>query len=212
MRYDTLRSIYKSLPFAPNVTPRPEFIPTRLLSFLKVLRNNFPLHRLLLSDFSSLPDSLNGYDAPVVQTRFRDTMVAVETFMVQPGYFDIFFPTNFELLRDMYELVMSKSRKELRLPGASRISSAGDGDHLQASGTGPALSSVRLGSNFFTPKGRRPRRDGQDPSVGLSVGERQSNVYTHQEFMQTYANLKDTQLRNGDNPLLDYYRNVKFLF
>src|SRR5260370_10579596 len=36
-----------SLPFAPNFS-RPEFIPTQLLSFLEILRDKFPLHRLLL--------------------------------------------------------------------------------------------------------------------------------------------------------------------
>jgi len=30
--------------------------------------------------------------------------------------------------------------------------------------------------------------------------------------METYATLAGTQLRNRENPLLDYYQNVKFLF
>ncbi|CAO3674775.1 unnamed protein product [Rhizopus stolonifer] len=94
----------KSLPLAPNMTS-PEFIPTKLFMLLDTLKTYFPKHRLLLSDFSSLPDSVEGVDAPVVQTRYRGTMVPCSTYMVQPGWFDIFFPTNFELLRDMYLLV-----------------------------------------------------------------------------------------------------------
>ena len=54
--------------------------------------------------------------------------------------------------------------------------------------------------------------DGVPSSSGLPVGERKSQVYTHAEFMETYADLKKTQLRNGENPLLDTYKNVKFLF
>ncbi|KAG1457355.1 hypothetical protein G6F46_004998 [Rhizopus delemar] len=94
----------KSLPLAPNMTSA-EFIPTKLFMLLETLKTYFPKHRLLLSDFSSLPDSVEGVDAPVVQTRYRGTMVPCSTYMVQPGWFDIFFPTNFELLRDMYLLV-----------------------------------------------------------------------------------------------------------
>lgn len=208
--------MYRSAPFAPNVTSKPEFIPTRILTFLKILRQNFPLHRLLLSDFSSLPDTMPGYNAPVVQTRFRDTMVPVETFMVQPGYFDIFFPTSFELLRDMYELVMSKPVSALRLPekadaAKSTPTGTAEVDSLRPSPTAPTVSG-RLGANFFTPKGRRPPRAGQSPGISLAMGEARSTICTHQEFMQQYANLDGTRLRNGDNPLLDYYRNVKFLY
>ncbi|KAI8379423.1 S-adenosyl-L-methionine-dependent methyltransferase [Radiomyces spectabilis] len=94
----------KSLPIAPNMTS-PEFIPTKLFMLLQMLKTYFPQHRLILSDFSSLPDAVEGVDAPVVQTRYKGTMVPCSTYMVQPGWFDIFFPTNFELLRDMYLLV-----------------------------------------------------------------------------------------------------------
>ncbi|GAA5801921.1 hypothetical protein HPULCUR_007379 [Helicostylum pulchrum] len=99
----------QSLPLAPNMTS-PEFIPTKLFMLLETLKTHFPQHRLVLSDFSELPDSVEGVDAPVVQTRYRGTMVPCSTYMVQPGWFDIFFPTNFELLRDLYLLVCRGSR------------------------------------------------------------------------------------------------------
>ena len=44
------------------------------------------------------------------------------------------------------------------------------------------------------------------------MGERKSNVFTHAEFMETYADLERTRLKNGENPLVDFYQNVKFLF
>ncbi|KAI9028240.1 S-adenosyl-L-methionine-dependent methyltransferase [Phycomyces nitens] len=101
--------ILRNLPIAPNMTA-PEFIPTKLFLLLDVLKQYFPHHRLVLSDFSSLPEAIEGVDGPVVQTRYRGTMVPCSTYMVQPGWFDIFFPTNFELLREMYLLVCRSSR------------------------------------------------------------------------------------------------------
>ncbi|KAG8994629.1 hypothetical protein FRB93_001544 [Tulasnella sp. JGI-2019a] len=197
-----LRSLYRAMPFSPNLTPKPEFIPTQLLSFLKVLREYFPRHRLLLSDFSSLPDTVAGFEAPVVQTRYRGTMVPVETFMVQQGYFDIFFPTSFELLRDMYELVMDKPISTLALPG-----SRSKQENIEEQEAGACL---RLGSNFFIPHGRRIL-DGPGGGIELE-GQETPQIFTHQDFMRAYADLDATRLRNGENPLLDYYQNFKVLF
>ena len=65
-----LRKIFAAVPFAPNLTP-PEFLPTKQLMLLDVLRDKFPAHRILFSDFSSLPDAIPGKTAPVVQTRYE---------------------------------------------------------------------------------------------------------------------------------------------
>ncbi|KAG6890018.1 hypothetical protein C0992_003363 [Termitomyces sp. T32_za158] len=200
---DVLRKLYLSMPFAPNLS-REEYIPTRLLSLLQTLRNYFPRHRLLLSDFSTLPDTINGVNAPVVQTRFRNTTVPCTTLLVRQGYFDIFFPTNFERLRDMYEYIMShqhpsgKSKSEMRSTPLMTTS-----------------TSISLGEDYFSSYRSNDRRsplDGVTSASGLPVGERKSNVFTHSEFMETYAELNRTRLRNGENPMLDFYKNVKFLF
>ncbi|QRV73834.1 SAM-dependent methyltransferase [Ceratobasidium sp. AG-Ba] len=192
-----LRAIRPYLPFSPNMTER-EFIPTRLVQFLGILKDKFPRHRLLLSDFSSLPDTISGYNAPVVQTRVGDIMVPCETYLVHQGYFDIFFPTNFELLRDMYEIIVNTS-----VP---------DSINARASPLANIASPMRLGSNFFSPQGRRRLVEGVMSSSGLAVGERKSNVYTHREFLEKYADLDATTLLNGENPMLEFYQNVKFLF
>ncbi|GAA5848871.1 hypothetical protein JCM8547_006372 [Rhodosporidiobolus lusitaniae] len=94
------------LPFAPNLTP-PEFLPTRQLQLLEVLRDKFPRHRLVMSDFETLPDSVKGEMGPVVQTRYMGETVPCTTYLVQPGFFDIFFPTSFRTLAELYALVMS---------------------------------------------------------------------------------------------------------
>lgn len=87
-----LRQMYASLPFAPNLSS-PDFIPTKAVSFLERLRDKLPGHRLLVADFAELPDTVEGRNGPVVQTRLGKDMVPCETILVKQGYFDIFFPT-----------------------------------------------------------------------------------------------------------------------
>ncbi|KAF8637594.1 hypothetical protein AX17_002663 [Amanita inopinata Kibby_2008] len=202
---ETVRKLFTALPFAPNLSVE-EYVPTRLLSLLRTLRDYFPRHRLLLSDFSTLPDTIPGVNAPVVQTRFRNVTVPCSKLLVRQGYFDIFFPTNFELLRDMYECMLSQP------------ASAMSADSSYPSWTSPLSSnstSLALGGDFFfsrRPSNRRAPLDGVTSSTGLPVGERKSSVFTHSEFMMTYADLGKTKLRSGENPLVDFYKNVKFLF
>ncbi|KAJ1950700.1 hypothetical protein IWQ62_006524, partial [Dispira parvispora] len=77
------RRLRNCLPFPPNLT-KGEFLPTRTLQLFEVLRDYFPRHRLVLSDFYTLPDAIAGIDGPVVQTRYRQTMVPCSTYLVQP--------------------------------------------------------------------------------------------------------------------------------
>ena len=76
-------------------------------------------------------------------------------------------------------------------------------------------SSLSIGTDFFSsyhPLNRRAKVEGVVSASGLPVGERESNVFTHAEFLDTYADLSRTRLKNGENPMLEYYQNVKFLF
>ena len=204
---DTLRKIYCSLPLAPNLSTA-EYVPTRLLNLVRTLRTCFPRHRLLLSDFFSLPDTISGVNAPVVQTRFRNITVPCTTLLVKQGYFDIFFPTNFERLRDMYEYTLSQPPSDL----ASSL------DDTQSSRITPLTStatSFSMAAGYFSsyhPKNRRIPLDGVTSASGLPIGERKSSIFSHSRFLETYAELDKTRLRNGENPMLDFYKNVKFLF
>lgn len=87
-----------------------EYIPTRLLQFFTILHSYFPSHRLLLSDFHTLPDtcSPSTLNAPVVQTRFQRNTVPVRTPLVYQGYFDIFFPTDFRVMESIYRAITGK--------------------------------------------------------------------------------------------------------
>lgn len=73
-----LRRIRTSMPFQSEYT-LPEYIPTRLMQFFDILHDYFPAHRLVASDFNSLPDTIPGLNAPVVQTRYRRRTVPVST-------------------------------------------------------------------------------------------------------------------------------------
>jgi len=203
MQSQRLRNIYTSLPFAPNLS-QVEYVPTRMVSLLRTLRKYFPRHRLLLSDFSSLPDTIPGVNAPVVQTRYQNVTIPCTTLLVKQGYFDIFFPTNFEQLRDMYEYMLAQpcaSHLDDSLPRPTPLSSTS--------------TPFSTGSSFFSsyhPSNRRAPLDGLRSASELPVGERKSSVFSHSQFLNTYAELEKTRLRNGENPLLDFYKNVKFLF
>ncbi|KAJ2685867.1 hypothetical protein H4R19_006762 [Coemansia spiralis] len=143
------------LPFAPNMT-RAEFVPTHAFRFIQILGQFFPRHRLVLSDFYKLPDTVPGaVDAPVVQTRLNGSMVPCGTYLVQAGWFDIFFPTNFELLQRLY--------------------------------------------------------DGVRQAHGAPAGAARSRVCTQREFALENADLPKTATQSGENPMLDFYENNKFL-
>ncbi|KNZ55094.1 hypothetical protein VP01_276g14 [Puccinia sorghi] len=94
------------LPFRANLSPH-QFIPSNYLALLRTVFHLFPNHRLVLSDFSHLDNTLNDprrnrFGAPVVQTRYNGVTVPASTFLVKPGMFDIFFPTDFDELRRLY--------------------------------------------------------------------------------------------------------------
>ena len=80
------RLIKARLPFAPNLTV-PEFIPTRLMQFFEILENFFPQHHLVASDFNALPDAIQGFNAPVVQTRYQRRTIPVTTPLVSSPFF-----------------------------------------------------------------------------------------------------------------------------
>lgn len=134
-------------PFKDNLTPG-EFVPTRLVQFFQILKHRFPNHSLVCSDFHALPKTIPGYyNAPVVQTVLKDKMVDVTTYMVNQGYFDIMFATDFSLASSLYRQVTGKT-----------------------------------------------------PRVEL-----------HRDFLEQWADIAATTTKTGENPMLDFYRNVSFM-
>lgn len=157
--------------FSENLSA-PEFIPTKAMQFLELLNSSFPHHRLLMSDFDYLPDTIEGIMAPVVQTRYKRETIAVKHLFVsattsfrqkcrgdsstnnnilddqvQQGYFDILFPTDFVELSKMYQLLSGKF----------------------------------------------------------------AHVESHEKFMRSWAELKDTTTKSKENPLLNWYKNASVM-
>ncbi|KPV74371.1 uncharacterized protein RHOBADRAFT_48607 [Rhodotorula graminis WP1] len=204
------RSIYSTIPFAPNLT-RPEFVPTRQLELLEILRDKFPNHRVLMSDFDSLPEAIEGVNAPVVQTRYAGETVPCTTYLVQPGFFDIFFPTDFETMREMYSLVMATPPTQ----------------SLGASDTTTGSSSTsRLSASYFSPSSPRPTSSSSSSSAsssganesastplasGLGPSGRTLQVHAHGSFLETWGETDMTTTRDGSNPMLEAYANAKFV-
>ncbi|KAF4589482.1 COG1565 domain protein [Ophiocordyceps camponoti-floridani] len=94
--------------FSSSRLSPPEYIPTRLMELFEVLDRYFPAHRLLASDFDVLPQAVEGLNGPVVQTRFRRSMVAVSTPLVHQGFFDMLFPTDFPVAEALYRAMTGK--------------------------------------------------------------------------------------------------------
>lgn len=97
----------KSSPHHVDGFTQAEYIPTKLLQFLEILNDYFPRHRLILTDYSTLNNTIEGTNAPLVQTAHNGLMVPCPTYLLPPGWYDIVFPSNFEFLREMY---LSKCR------------------------------------------------------------------------------------------------------
>ncbi|KAK3372466.1 S-adenosyl-L-methionine-dependent methyltransferase [Podospora didyma] len=106
------RWLQANRPFAPNLSA-PEYIPTRLMQFFDVLGRYFPAHRLVTSDFHTLPDAIKGQNAPIVQTRFQRRPIPVSTPLVHQGYFDIMFPTDFRIAEASYQAITGKLTRVL---------------------------------------------------------------------------------------------------
>jgi hypothetical protein len=107
----TLRALKNAVyPFRGSLSD-PEYIPTRLVEFLHILKRYFPEHRILAADFTHLDSTISGYCAPVVQTVLDNQMVPISTYMALQGFFDILFPTDFDLTAQLYSAVTGRSVK-----------------------------------------------------------------------------------------------------
>ncbi|GAA5895953.1 type II protein arginine methyltransferase [Sporobolomyces salmoneus] len=216
-----LRKIYSSMPFAPNLT-QPEFIPTRQLQLLEVLRDKFPNHRVLMSDFDKLPDAVAGVNAPVVQTRYQGETVPCTTYLVQPGFFDIFFPTDFEALREMYTLVMSQPRKLSSSSSSSKSESTPTLNHdTLTPSPSPNAPPSRLSADFFSPHSHPSPRPSSSPATSVTPTKKDAvlpglghskglQVVDHADFLERWGETDRTRTRDGSNPMIESYLNAKF--
>jgi hypothetical protein len=76
-----LQNLRSLIPWRGTLS-QPEYIPTRLMQFFFMLYEKFPNHKLICSDFHKLGDTVEGINAPVVQTRYKRQMIPVTTPLV----------------------------------------------------------------------------------------------------------------------------------
>ncbi|WVO19802.1 uncharacterized protein IAS62_001092 [Cryptococcus decagattii] len=186
---ETLRKAYASMPFAPNLSA-PDFLPTKAVLFAEKLREKLPGHRLLMADFDELPDAVDGRNGPVVQTRYGNSMIPCETFLVKQGYFDIFFPTNFEHFRDLYSIIMNSPSPTIPSPSSTSDS--------------PSSSPLKIKQDFFS------------HSSGVKGFRRRNiGIYTHADFLAKFGGkeiLDKTTVKDGANVMTAMYKNAKMMF
>lgn len=77
-------------------------MPTKAFMFLTSLVKCFPTAILLLADFDQLPDAIPGMNAPVVQSKHQGKSSFHNTYLVPVGSADIFHPTDFRQLQNMF--------------------------------------------------------------------------------------------------------------
>ncbi|KAI0865041.1 S-adenosyl-L-methionine-dependent methyltransferase [Xylaria cubensis] len=144
-----LRSLKRNfLPLSANLS-EPEYIPTRLMHFFDILEKYFPAHRLVTSDFHTLPDAVKGLNSPVVQTRYQRRMVPVSTPLVHQGYFDILFPTDFRIMEAVYGAITGKLTRVMSHEDFM-LSWAYVADTQTQSGENPLLSWYKNASMMVT--------------------------------------------------------------
>ena len=88
------------------------YIPTGQLRFLEALKRCFPRHSLILSDFDSLPGLvMKGAGGPVVQSVDKKNHICDRSHYLLPPDIsaDIFFPTDFDSLKCLYEHITGNS-------------------------------------------------------------------------------------------------------
>lgn len=206
-------ALHTHMPLYPNLSES-HFVPTGTLRFIDVLKRHFPLHRLVLSDFNSLPDAVQGVNGPVVQTRHRGRMIPVTTYCVLQGYFDIFFPTDFELLRAIYVHAMSlptdpvpRESNKLGIPPCY-FNSRNMDDPRYGYADGYQDAARWLYEDYSFASHVLPSDVIPPP---LLSSQSDARIMSHAAFLQRYAETDQTTLADGSNPMVTWYANASWL-
>lgn len=104
------------IPFRGDLSDA-DYVPTRYIQLLHVLRDYFPRHRILAADFTTFNERISGYNAPVVQTFMDGFPVTISTYLALQGYFDIMFPTDFQLALSLHKLICGDTAAPAAITG-----------------------------------------------------------------------------------------------
>lgn len=81
------------------------FLPTGCLQLFHALHRALPAHHLICADFTMLPATdiqIPGTNAPIVSSTVDGRNEDYSTYLLPAGTADIFFPSNFVALRDLW--------------------------------------------------------------------------------------------------------------
>eukprot|EP00741_Cyanophora_paradoxa_P013873 tig00020710_g13391.t1 len=101
--------------------PRREWLATGATLLCEVLAEKLPGHHLIAADFDGgfedalRSPELGGRNAPVVQETREGRSIAHETYLVEKGRADIFFPVDFPRLAHVYRKVTGRPREAVRV-------------------------------------------------------------------------------------------------
>jgi hypothetical protein len=191
--FNSSSSSSSSSPARATARSGPIYLPTVCLQMLDRLRASLPDHHALLADFNSLPstDTIEGHLAPIVASKSGAANTDHPTYLVPLGAADVFFPTDFDLLARAYA-VDAIGVPQSSLPAALAPTSA------------PASASAATAAHG----GEVGPVPGGKPAPARVCSE----TLSQRDFLLRYArDPKQTETRNGDNPMLDDYSNMSVL-
>ena len=84
-----------------QITTKDLFLPTYMLKLLNKMKKNVPNCHYVISDFDQLVTTLPGINAPIVSKKgFKSNeRVDYNSYLVERGEADIFFPVDFQMLQ-----------------------------------------------------------------------------------------------------------------
>ena len=201
-----LGSLVHRLLAALSPSQLPQYLPTTALHFFHLLHHFMPQHRLLVGDFSSLPDAITGVNAPVVSSsdQQRGGVRDYRTYLLQLGCADIFFPSDFELMQFVYHRVgrIRRSKDGARVGGgaAGIEAAAEEGKDGQSGITSRVLTNYEFMREYAVDAAKQEWQ--QQETAAAEAGSMQA---------QPGSWRSPTRTRSRFDPLLHDYVNFKFL-
>lgn len=81
------------------------YIPTGAFLLFKKIHKLFPRHNVICADFTDLRGAMIGVNGPLVQKTIGNETIEESSYLTATkGEYDIFFPTNFTMLRVLYHM------------------------------------------------------------------------------------------------------------
>jgi hypothetical protein len=203
MSWLTSRILKKNLSFVDEVV----YLPTELLRFIHRVNILYPSHTLLLADFDALPttEEIPAVNAPVVAHKATESQLRGKTkdepsYLVELGLCDIFFPTDFNFIKHMYT--------EICLDG--KIAKKQHISPLSTVNGGKKEAGEQNGQNSTKVMDNEPiEKSTVDKVLSQPTQIQDTTIALTQElFLESFAETRKTECKNGFNPMLADYNNM----